>query len=148
MSTHQNPQEKRGTDKFTNQTKGYWLWKKILGTFMNSIKVYYRFVHFQMLFSPSLVSTCVVYERLSVMHKQVSGWTVNFCPNFPENPFLKFQTRKPPPPPISENFRFEMTKVYSRIHTPAHPHPHFAKLQIWNNQSLLRNTPPFWKTSD
>ena len=63
--------------------------------------------------------------------------TVNFCPNFPESPFLEFQTRKPPPPfqntsylrwpkctlkypPISENFRFEMT-------------------------SLLRNTPPIWE---
>ena len=183
-----------------------------------------------------LVSTYVVCERLSVMHKQVSGWTVNFCPNFPESPFLEFQTRKLPPPhfrklqiwddqsllrntpppfwktsdlrwpkftpkypplfrklqiwddqsllrntpppfrktsdlrwpkftlkyppfwktsdlrwpkftlkypPFSENFRFEMTKVYSEI-----PHPHFGKLQIWDDQSLLRNTPPFWKTSD
>ena len=70
-----------------------------------------------------LVSTYVVCERLSVMHKQVSGWTVNFCPNFPESPFLEFQTRNPP--------------------------PHFGKLQIWDYQSLLRNTPPlFWKTSD
>ena len=49
------------------------------------------------------------------MHKQVSGWTVNFCPNFPESPFLEFQTRKPRPP--------------------------FGKLQIWDDQSLLRNTP-------
>ena len=38
-----------------------------------------------------------------------------------------------------------MTKVYSRI-----PPPHFRKLQIWDDQSLLRNTPPppFQKTSD
>ena len=66
-----------------------------------------------------LVSTYVVCEKLSVMHKQVSGWTVNFCPNSPENPFLEFQTRKPP---------------------PAAP-PNFGKLQIWDDQSLLRNTP-------
>ena len=65
------------------------------------------------------------------------------------------------PPPILENFRFGMTKVYSGIP------PHFGKLQIWDDQSLLRNTPPilenfrfgmtkvysgipppFWKTSD
>ena len=85
----------------------------------------------------SLVSTYVVCERPSVMHKQVSGWTVNFCPNFPESPFLEFQTRKPPPPPISENLRFEMTKVYSGI-----PPPFPGKLQIWDDQSLLRNTPP------
>ena len=46
------------------------------------------------------------------------------------------------PPPILENFRFEMTKVYSEIP------PHFRKLQIWDDQSLLRNIPPFWKTLD
>ena len=40
-------------------------------------------------------------------------------------------------PPLSENFRFGMTKVYSEI-----PPPHFRKLQIWDDQSLLRNTPP------
>ena len=144
-----------------------------------------------------LVSTYVVCERLSVMHKQVSGWTVNFCPNSPESPFLEFQTRKPPPhfgklqiwddqppkypSPISENFRFEMTKVYSEIpppfwntsdlrwpkFTPKYPPfsenfrfemtkvyseippPHFGILQIWDDQSLLQNTPPpFRKTSD
>ena len=58
----------------------------------------------------------------TVMHKQVSGWTVNFGPNFPESPFLELKTRKPP--------------------------LHFRKLQIWDDQSLLRNTPPFRKASD
>ena len=101
----------------------------------------------------------------TVMHKQVSGWTVNFGPNFPESPFLELKTRKPPPPisenfrfgmtkvysgipppPILENFRFGMTKVYSGIPPP--PGKKFWKLQIWDDQSLLRNTPPFWKTSD
>ena len=69
----------------------------------------------------------------TVMHKQVSDWTVNFGPNFPEYPFLELKTRIPPP---SENFRFGMTKVYSGIP------PHFGKLQIWDDQSLLQNTPP------
>ena len=55
----------------------------------------------------------------TVMHKQVSGWTVNFGPNFPESPFLELKTRKPPP-----------------------PSPHFGKHQIWDDQSLPRNTPP------
>ena len=92
------------------------------------------------------------------MHKQVSGWTVNFGPNFPEYPFLELKTRIPPPPPfretsdlgwpkftpqypppISENFRFGMTKVYSAIPPPP---PHFGKLQIWDDQSLLQNNPP------
>ena len=93
------------------------------------------------------------------MHKQVSGWTVNFGPNSPVYPFLELKTRIPPPhfqklqiwddqsllrntPPISGNFRFGMTKVYSEIP------PHFGKLQIWDDQSLLRNTPPFRETSD
>ena len=109
----------------------------------------------------------------TVMHKQVSGWTVNFGPNFPESPppphFGKLQiwddqsllrntppiSKKfrfgmtkvysgiPPPHPISQNFRFRMTKVYSGIP------PHFGKLQIWDDQSLLRNTPPpHWKLSE
>ena len=47
-------------------------------------------------------------------------------------------------PPIMENFRFGMPKVYSEIPPP----PHYGKLQIWDDQSLLRNTPPLWKTSD
>ena len=125
------------------------------------------------------------------MHKQVSGGTVNFCPNSPESPFLEFQARKPPSPmknfrfemtkvysgipPQMKNFRFEMTKVYSEIpppqwktsdlrwpkFTPKYPppmknfrfemtkvyskipsHPPNEKLQIWDDQSLLRNTPP------
>ena len=42
----------------------------------------------------------------------------------------------PPHPPHSENFRFGMTKVYSGIPPP------FGKLQIWDDQSLLRNKPP------
>ena len=97
----------------------------------------------------------------TVMHKQVSGWKVNFGPNFPESPFLELKTGIPPPPfrktsdlgwpkftpeyppPNSENFRFGMTKVYSGIP------PQFGKLQTWDDQSLLRNTPlPIWKTSD
>ena len=67
----------------------------------------------------------------------------------------------PPTPRISENFRFGMTKVYSGIppqfkktldlgwpkFTPEYP-PNLRKLQIWDDQSLLQNTPPpphFWK---
>ena len=70
----------------------------------------------------------------TVMHKQVSGWTVNFGPNFQDQSLLR-NTPHPhfgklqiwddqsllqitPPPPISENFRFGMTKVYSGIPPP------------------------------
>ena len=62
------------------------------------------------------------------------------------------------PPPQMKNFRFEMTKVYSGIppqkwktsdlrwpkFTPEYPPPppQNEKLQIWEDQSLLWNTPP------
>ena len=76
----------------------------------------------------------------TVMHKQVSGWTVNFGPNSPVYPFLELKTRIPPP--FSKTSDLGWPKF-----TPKYP-PHFGKLQIWDDQSLLRNTPPFWKTSD
>ena len=105
----------------------------------------------------------------TVMHKQVSGRTVNFGPNSPVYPFLELNCGIPPPPfwktsdlgrpkftpeypPISENFRFGKTKVYSGIPpisenlrfgmTKVYSPPHFGKLQIWDDQSLLQNTPP------
>ena len=61
-----------------------------------------------------------IISYLISLHKQVSGWTVNFCPNFPERaPFWNFRPESTPPPsPILENFRFEMTKVYSEIPPP------------------------------
>ena len=109
------------------------------------------------------------------MHKQVSGWTVNFGPNFPESPFLELKTRKPPPPPFRKTSDLgwpKFTPEYPPPHfgktsdlgwpkfTPEYP-PHFGKtsdlgwpkftpeyppllekLQIWDDQSLLWNTPP------
>ena len=81
----------------------------------------------------------------TVMHKQVSGWTVNFGPNFPEYPFLELKTRIPPPPPPF----WKTSDLRWPKFTLEYPPPHFGKLQIWDDQSLLRNTPhPFWKTSD
>ena len=77
----------------------------------------------------------------TVMHKQVSGCTVNFGPNFPESPFLESQTRKAPPP------FWKTSDLGWPKFTPEYP-PLFRKLQSWDDQSLLRNTPPFWKTSD
>ena len=47
----------------------------------------------------------------------------------------KFYSRIPPQMKNFKNLRFEITKVYSRI-------PPHEKLQIWDDQSLLRNTPP------
>ena len=39
-------------------------------------------------------------------------------------------------------------KPLSGISDQKAPLPHFGKVQIWDDQSLLRNTPPFWKSSD
>ena len=63
-----------------------------------------------------LVSTYVVCERLSVMHKQVSVHTVNFWPNSPEHPppsenwnlgrswhFEYLTSEYPPPTPENGN---------------------------------------------
>ena len=84
-----------------------------------------------------------------------AGFWLNskFWSKFSRKPLSGIEDQKAPPapnqsllrntPPISENFRFGMTKVYSGIPPP----PHFGKLQIWDDQSLLRNTPPFRKTS-
>ena len=73
----------------------------------------------------------------TVMHKQVSGWTVNFGPNFPEYPFLEFKTRIPPPPPFRKTSDLGWPKF-----TLEYPPPLSGKLQIWDDQNLLRNTPP------
>ena len=119
-----------------------------------------------------LVSTYVVCERLSVMHKQVSVQLTSnskFLSKFSRKPLSGISDKRAPPlqngklqnwddqsllqntppPPKMKNFRFEMTKVYSRIP----PSPQNEKLQIWDDQSLLRNTQPpppphQWKTSD
>ena len=73
------------------------------------------------------------------MHKQVSGWTVNFGPNFPDQSLL-WNT----PLPFWKTSDLKWPKF-----TPDYPPPHFRKFQIWDDQSLLRNTPPpFQKTSD
>ena len=91
------------------------------------------------------------------MHKQVSVQLTSnskFLSKFSRKPLSGISDQKAPPPPQwktsdlrwpnvtlkyppkMKNFRFGMTKVYSEI-----PPPH-EKLQIWDDQSLLRNTPP------
>ena len=57
-------------------------------------------------------------------------------PPFRKSSDLRWPKFTPEYPPISEKFRFEMTKVYSGIP------PHFGKVQVWDDQSLLQNTPP------
>ena len=91
----------------------------------------------------------------TVMHKQVSGRTVNFGPNSPVYPFLELNSRIPPPPFRKTSdlgwpkFTPEYPPPFWKISdlgwpkfTPEYPPPHFGKLQIWDDQSLLRNTPP------
>ena len=111
---------------------------------------------------PSLFSLHIrsMWET-TVMHKQVSGWTVNFGPNFPESPFLELKTGIPPHPPFRKTSDLGWPKFTLEYPPPPFwktsdlgwpkftpEYPPFGKLQIWDDQSLLRNTPPFWKTSD
>ena len=83
-----------------------------------------------------------ILENFQIWDDQSLLW--NTPPPFQKPSDLRWPkfTLEYPLPPILENFRFEMTKVYSGIP----PLPHFGKLQIWDDQSLLRNSPPpFWK---
>ena len=88
-----------------------------------------------------------------------AGFWLNskFWSKFSSLPLSGIEDQNTPLPPILENFRFGMTKVYSEIPPPPFGNlqiwndqsllrntpPHFGKLQIWDDQSLLRNTPPF-----
>ena len=81
------------------------------------------------------------------MHKQVSGWTVNFGPNFPDH---KFTPKTPPKNKLQiwddqSLLRNTPPKQTSDLgwpkFTPKYPPPQ-KKLQIWGDQSLLQNTPP------
>ena len=95
-----------------------------------------------MLFFWLLVSTC---ERLSVMHKQVSVQLTSnskFLSKFSRKPLSGISDQRAPQWKTSDS---RWPKF-----TPKYPSPN-GKLQIWDDQSLLRNTPPplpKWKTSD
>ena len=101
-----------------------------------------HFGKFQIWDDKSLLQNTPPFQKPSDL-----GWP-KFTLEYP--PFRKFQIWDDqvysgiPPSPISENFRFGMTKVYS-----GNPPPHFGKLQIWDDQSLLWNPPPpFQNISD
>ena len=81
-----------------------------------------------------LVSTYVVCERLSVMHKQVSGWTVNFCPNSPEHPSLEFQIKVPP-------LKWRLQIWVDQSSDQSTPPPKW-RLQVWVDQSSDQSNPP------
>ena len=77
----------------------------------------------------------------TVMHKQVSGWTVNFGPNSPVYPFVELKTRIPPP--IWKTSDLGWPKFYSEITPP------IWKTSDWDDPKLLpKYPPPIWKTSD
>ena len=80
-----------------------------------------------------------------MMHKQVSVQLTSnskFLSKFSRKPLSGISDQRAPPSPM-ENFRLQVTKVYSEIPPPPH-----GKIQIWDDQSLLQNTPPQRKTSD
>ena len=71
-------------------------------------------------------------EKLQIWDDQSLLWNTPQMKNF-RFEMTKVYSRIPPQ---MKNFRFEMTKVYSGIPPPS------DKLQIWDDQSLLQNTPP------
>ena len=77
------------------------------------------------------------------MHKQVSGWTVNFGPKFPESPFLELKTRKPPHPP----FRKTSDSGWPKF-TPEYPPQFWETSDLGWPKFTPEYTPPFQKTSD
>ena len=111
-----------------------------------------------------LISTYVVCERLSVMHKQVCvhiPQTVKFVSKFSRKPLSGISDQRAPPPPPQWKTSDLRWPKFTPEYTPQwktsvlgwpkftleYPPPN-EKLQIWDDQSLLRNTPPKLKTSD
>ena len=93
-----------------------------------------------------LVSTYVVCERLSVMHKQVCvhiPQTVKFVSKFSRKPLSGISDQRAPPPQM-KHFRFEMTKVYSGIP----PSPQWKTSDLRWPKFTPEWPPPKWKTSD
>ena len=87
-----------------------------------------------------LVSTYVVCERLSVMHKQVCvhiPQTVKFVSKFSRKPLSGISDRKAPPHPDWKTSDLRWPK-FTLEYLP----PPTEKLQIWDDKSLLQNTPP------
>ena len=68
-----------------------------------------------------------------------AGFWLNskFWSKFSSLPLSGIEDQNTPPPPFWKTSDLGCPKF-----TPKYP-PHFGKLQIWDVQSLLRNTPPF-----
>ena len=88
----------------------------------------------------SLVSTYVVCERLSVMHKQVCVQLTSiskFLSKFSRKGLSGISDQKAPPP----NEKLQIWDDQSLLRNI----PPNEKFQIWDDQSLLQNTPPQMK---
>ena len=84
-----------------------------------------------------LVSTYVACERLSVMHKQVCVQLTSnskFLSKFSRKGLSGISDQKAPLP------KWKTSDLGWPKFTPKYPPPN-EKLQIWDEQSLLRNTP-------
>ena len=71
-----------------------------------------------------------------------AGFWLNskFWSKFSRKPLSGIEDQKAPPPPFRKTSDLGWPKF-----TPEYPSPLFGKLQIWDDQSLLRNTPHFGK---
>ena len=134
-----------------------WFWKTLQKNYSVQIK---GTLFLKTLFSLHIRS---MWET-TVMHKQVSGWTVNFGPNFPEYPFLELKTRIPPPfrktsdlgwpkftleyPPAPLTFRKTSDLGWPKF-TPQYPPPFRKTSDLgWPKFTPEYPPPPFRKTSD
>ena len=90
-----------------------------------------------------LVSTYVVCERLSVMHKQVSGWTVNFGSKFWECPTLRTVEY----PPHLWKLKFRQILELWVLTWQSTPPPNLNLGRSWNFEFWLGRVPPSpqWK---
>ena len=74
-----------------------------------------------------------------------AGFWLNskFWSKFSSLPLSGIEDQNTPPP------HFGKLQIWDDQSLLRNTPPQFEKLQIWDDQSLLRNTPPpFWKTSD
>ena len=99
-------------------------------------------------FLPRVLQTNIISLHIRSMWETIcdaqAGFWLNskFLSKFSGKPLSGISDQKAPPPPFWKTSDLRWPKF-----TPEYP-PHFGKLQIWDDQSLLRNTPPFRKTSD
>ena len=131
----------------SGDTGRFWNWN-----FSGGFRQFSALEFVSMLSGPEIFISLHIRSMWETICDALAGFWLNskFLSKFSRKPLSGISYQKAPP---MENFRFEMTKVNSEIPpqwktsdlrwpklTPKYP-PN-GKLQIWDDQSLLQNTPP------